>query len=70
MKEIKLLCTNGITKSFYVLSEYHGSGVGRGINAESNWLLAQKMQPDYLWLDTHVSNGKGSAFTKRTDSKK
>jgi len=56
-------------QKLYVLFEYHGSGIGKAL-MDKVILLAQKMQPDYLWLDTHVSNTNGIRFYEKNGFKK
>src|ERR1051326_7319333 len=40
-------------QKIYVLSYYHGSGAGAAL-MQAVLDLACKIQPDFLWLDTHV----------------
>jgi len=42
-------------QKIYVLQEHHGAGIGTALlNEIKN--LADKFCPDYVWLDTHISN--------------
>jgi ribosomal protein S18 acetylase RimI-like enzyme len=56
-------------QKLYVLQEYHGTGAGTAL-LEDVKRLAQKAAPDYLWLDTHVSNEKGIRLYERNGFKK
>jgi ribosomal protein S18 acetylase RimI-like enzyme len=51
-------------QKLYVLPAYHGRGVG---NALMNMVVnaAELMEPDCLWLDTHVSNARAIKFYER-----
>jgi len=56
-------------QKLYVLPEYQGTGAGRLL------LLAIKdfateVKPDYIWLDTHVSNEKAIRFYERNGFRK
>jgi len=51
-------------QKIYVLSYYHGSGAG-GALMQAVLDLAYQVQPDYLWLDTHVSNAKAIRFYEK-----
>jgi diamine N-acetyltransferase len=51
-------------QKIYVLSYYHGSGAGAGL-MQAVLDLAYQVQPDYLWLDTHVSNAKAIRFYEK-----
>jgi diamine N-acetyltransferase len=51
-------------QKIYVLSYYHGSGAGAAL-MQAVLDLAYKVQPDYLWLDTHVSNAKAIRFYEK-----
>ncbi|MEP7372015.1 MAG: GNAT family N-acetyltransferase [Chitinophagaceae bacterium] len=42
-------------QKIYVLPEYHGKGVGTALLKELK-NLAKEIYPDYIWLDTHISN--------------
>jgi len=42
-------------QKIYVLGEHQGKGIGTALlNAVNN--IAKEVSPDYVWLDTHVSN--------------
>ena len=42
-------------QKIYVLQEYHGLGAGTALlNEVKN--IASDIYPDYIWLDTHISN--------------
>ncbi|HET9826425.1 MAG TPA: GNAT family N-acetyltransferase [Chitinophagaceae bacterium] len=56
-------------QKIYVLSYYHGSGAGRAL-LQSVMDLANDLQPDYLWLDTHIQNSKAIRFYERNGFKK
>lgn len=48
-------------QKIYVLPQHQGTGAGTALlGAVKN--LAQEDQPDYIWLDTHVSNEKAIGF--------
>ena len=51
-------------QKIYVLSYYHGSGAGAKL-MEAVLELADQIQPDFLWLDTHVSNSKAIRFYEK-----
>jgi len=48
-------------QKLYVLPAYHGKGIG---DALMNMVIAaaETMEPDCLWLDTHVSNSRAIRF--------
>jgi ribosomal protein S18 acetylase RimI-like enzyme len=51
-------------QKIYVLPEYHGAGAGKALlNAVTE--LAQEIKPDYIWLDTHISNEKAIGFYQK-----
>ena len=51
-------------QKIYVLSYYHGSGAGQALlGAVID--LANKVQPDFVWLDTHIQNEKAIRFYER-----
>jgi diamine N-acetyltransferase len=56
-------------QKIYVLSYYHGSGAGIAL-MKAVLELAQKIQPDILWLDTHISNEKAIRFYEKRGFKK
>lgn len=51
-------------QKIYVLSYYHGSGAGAAL-MRAVLDLAYQIQPDYLWLDTHVTNTKAIRFYEK-----
>ena len=51
-------------QKIYVLPEHHGLGVGQALLNEV-FELAQEIKPDYVWLDTHISNEKAIEFYKK-----
>lgn len=51
-------------QKIYVLPEYHGSGVGSVLMNEVK-RLAWDIHPDYLWLDTYITNEKAIRFYER-----
>ena len=51
-------------QKIYVLSYYHGSGAGAAL-MQAVLDLAHQIQPDYVWLDTHVSNTKAIRFYEK-----
>lgn len=56
-------------QKLYVLFDHHGNGAGSAL-MQKTILLAQKMQVDYLWLDTHVTNEVGIRFYEKNGFKK
>lgn len=44
-------------QKLYVLPNYQGKGIGTALLNEVK-LLAKEICPDYLWLDTHITNEK------------
>ena len=56
-------------QKIYVLPEHQGKGAGVAL-MHSIIHLVQEMQPDYLWLDTHVSNAKAVSFYEKNGFKK
>lgn len=56
-------------QKIYVLSYYHGSGAGTAL-LQAVMGLANQIQPDYLWLDTHIQNLKAVRFYERNGFKK
>jgi|SRR5436190_9032774 len=56
-------------QKIYVLSYYHGSGAGQAL-LQAVIDLANKVQPDFLWLDTHVDNEKAIRFYERNGFRK
>jgi len=51
-------------QKIYVLSYYHGSGAGAAL-MQAVLELANQVHPDYLWLDTHISNTKAIRFYEK-----
>ncbi len=56
-------------QKIYVLRQYHGKGVGEAI-MKSIILLVKLIEPEYLWLDTHISNERAIRFYERHGFKK
>jgi diamine N-acetyltransferase len=56
-------------QKLYVLQEYHGIGAGTALLKEVK-NLAKDDWPDYLWLDTHVSNEKAIRLYEKNGFKK
>jgi ribosomal protein S18 acetylase RimI-like enzyme len=56
-------------QKIYVLSYYHGSGAGNAL-MQAVLDLAKKLQPDFLWLDTHISNIKAILFYEKNGFKR
>jgi len=51
-------------QKIYVLSYYHGIGAGAALmQAAIN--LANQIKPDFLWLDTHITNTKAIRFYEK-----
>ena len=44
-------------QKIYVLQEFHGRGVGSALLKEVKH-ISKEVDPDYIWLDTHISNAK------------
>ena len=51
-------------QKIYVLSYYHGSGAGAAL-MQAVLELAHELQPDYVWLDTPISNTKAIRFYEK-----
>ena len=51
-------------QKIYVLSYYHGSGAGAAL-MQAVIDLANDTCPDFLWLDTHISNAKAIRFYEK-----
>jgi ribosomal protein S18 acetylase RimI-like enzyme len=51
-------------QKIYVLSYYHGSGAGAAL-MQAVLDLAHQVQPDYVWLDTHVTNVRAIRFYEK-----
>jgi diamine N-acetyltransferase len=56
-------------QKIYVLPDYQRSGAGTALLNEVKSLV-QQIQPDYLWLDTHISNELGVRFYERNGFEK
>lgn len=56
-------------QKIYVLPGYQGAGTGTALLNEVK-KMAKKIYPDYIWLDTHVSNEKGICFYEKNGFKK
>jgi ribosomal protein S18 acetylase RimI-like enzyme len=56
-------------QKIYVLQEYHGQGVGTTLLKEAV-NIAKEVYPDYIWLDTHISNENAIRFYERNGFKK
>ncbi len=56
-------------QKIYVLSYYHGIGAGAAL-MQVVVDLANQIQPDFLWLDTHISNEKAIRFYEKNGFKK
>src|SRR5689334_21667220 len=51
-------------QKIYVLPYYHGSGAGPAL-MQTVLDLADQVCPDYIWLDTHISNAKAIRFYEK-----
>ena len=56
-------------QKIYVLQEHHGKGVGTALFKEVR-NLSKEIYPDYLWLDTHISNEGAIRFYEKNGFKK
>ena len=56
-------------QKIYVLSYYHGSGAGQAL-LDAVFNLANQVQPDFVWLDTHIQNEKAIRFYEKNGFKK
>ena len=56
-------------QKIYVLQEYHGLGVGSDLLKEVR-NVAKEVCPDYIWLDTHISNEKAIRFYEKNGFRK
>ncbi len=56
-------------QKIYVLQEFHGKGAGTALLREVK-KIAKEIYPDYLWLDTHISNEKAIRFYEKNGFKK
>jgi ribosomal protein S18 acetylase RimI-like enzyme len=51
-------------QKIYVLKEYHGSGAGKQLMKDA-LNTAEEINPDYIWLDVHISNAKAIHVYKK-----
>lgn len=56
-------------QKIYVLPEHQGSGTGTALLREVK-NLAREVYPDYLWLDTHISNASAIRLYEKNGFKK
>ena len=56
-------------QKIYVLPEYQGKGVGTALIKEVK-SLAKEVYPDYIWLDTHISNENAIRLYEKNGFKK
>ena len=56
-------------QKIYVLPEHHGKGVGTALLKEVK-NLAKEISPDYIWLDTYISNEKAIRFYEKNGFRK
>ncbi|MFI5128336.1 MAG: GNAT family N-acetyltransferase [Chitinophagales bacterium] len=56
-------------QKIYILHEHHGKGIGTALLKEVKE-LAKEVYPDYIWLDTHISNEKAVRFYEKNGFKK
>ena len=56
-------------QKIYVLQEYHGKGIGTALLKETR-NLARDIYPDYIWLDTHISNENAIRLYEKNGFKK
>lgn len=56
-------------QKIYVLQEYHGKGIGTALLKETK-NITREIDPDYIWLDTHISNEKAIRFYEKNGFKK
>ena len=56
-------------QKIYVLSYYHGSGAGAAL-MQAVLDLAQELKPDFIWLDTYISNAKAIHFYEKSGFRK
>lgn len=56
-------------QKIYVLPEHHGSGIGTALLKEVKE-LAREIYPDYIWLDTHISNENAIRLYEKNGYKK
>lgn len=51
-------------QKIYVLPEYQSHGIGAALMKQVK-ILTEKLYPDYIWLDTHISNLRAVKFYER-----
>jgi ribosomal protein S18 acetylase RimI-like enzyme len=56
-------------QKIYVLQEYHGKGIGTALMKEVK-KVAKDIHPDYIWLDTHISNENAIRFYEKNGFRK
>ncbi len=56
-------------QKIYVLQEHHGKGIGTALLKEVKE-IAKEVYPDYIWLDTHISNENAIRLYERNGFKK
>jgi ribosomal protein S18 acetylase RimI-like enzyme len=56
-------------QKIYVLQEYHGKGIGTALLKEVK-NVAKEVYPDYIWLDTHISNASAIRLYEKNGFKK
>ena len=56
-------------QKIYVLPEHHGKGIGTALLTEVK-NLAKEISPDYIWLDTYISNEKAIRFYEKNGFRK
>ncbi len=56
-------------QKIYILPEHHGKGIGTALLKEVK-NLAREIYPDYIWLDTHISNENAVRLYEKNGFKK
>jgi ribosomal protein S18 acetylase RimI-like enzyme len=56
-------------QKIYVLGERQGKGIGSALLTEVK-KIAKEGSPDYLWLDTHISNDQAIRFYEKNGFRK
>jgi len=56
-------------QKIYVLPEHQGTGIGKALLNEIK-IVARELDPDYIWLDTHISNANAVRLYERNGFKK
>ena len=56
-------------QKIYVLQEHHGKGIGTALLKEVKE-LSKEVHPDFIWLDTHISNEQAVRFYEKNGFKK